>query len=100
MCVEKRAAMLELSVDRASAANALAATVLKSIDAMISKYECLPKVFCEGNRQGKVIGYGFQYSMPLFRLVHSLFFRSNWVCLLLTFDISVLASARPLLGKS
>ncbi|OXA65118.1 uncharacterized protein LOC118434421 [Folsomia candida] len=63
---KKRAAMLELSVDRASAANALAATVLKSIDAMISKYECLPKVFCEGNRQGKVIGYGFQYSMPLF----------------------------------
>lgn len=42
-------------------------SAFKSIDAMIEKHECLPKILCDGNRQAQVIGHGFQYLMPVYR---------------------------------
>jgi hypothetical protein len=58
---------MELFLDPVTAMDGLALTVLKSIDAMIEKHECVNKVFCEGNRQAKIIGSGFQYLLPLAR---------------------------------
>jgi len=64
--LEKRSTA-EFDIDRVVAANVLAETVITSINAMVYQHECLPYIFCEGNRQAKVIGHGFQYAMPLYR---------------------------------
>jgi hypothetical protein len=64
--LDKRS-IVEFDVDSKTAAEVLARTVIKSIHAMIYEHECLPMILCEGNKQARVIGHGFQYLMPVYR---------------------------------
>jgi len=63
----RRDVPFELHLDPVTSMEALAASVLKSIDAMVNEHECLQKVFCDGSKEAKVIGSGFQYMMPAYR---------------------------------
>jgi hypothetical protein len=60
-------AVLDLHLDPVTSMDAMAAIVLKSIDAMVEKHECVSKVFCDGNKEARIVGNGFQYLMPAYR---------------------------------
>lgn len=44
-----------------------AKNVLNSINAATNRYECIENVFCESNKQARVIGQWMDYFMPLYR---------------------------------
>ncbi|CAL8086618.1 unnamed protein product [Orchesella dallaii] len=51
-------------VDHATSVDTLVNFVTNSIETMTQKHECLPRVFCDGNRRAKVMHGGFQYIFP------------------------------------
>ena len=46
----------------------MASFVLRSIDALTHEHECVKKVFCDGNKEARLVGHGFQYLTPVVSL--------------------------------
>lgn len=54
-------------VNPSTALNIFAKAILNSIKAATNKYECAENIFCENNKQARVIGQWLDYFMPVYR---------------------------------